>query len=192
MSIIQLHSGNYLDLLKPRPDDIHIKDIAHALSNICRFTGHTSMFYSVAQHSMLVSELVEDPMLRKAALLHDAAEAYIGDVSTPLKRIIEPIYKEIESRLEAAIAERFSISCSKHQAVKQADLIALVTEKRDLMIKNDEDADFWPELSLITPHQTKIHPLPPEVACQSYLRVYRRILVDEGTSRETIRDAIIA
>ncbi len=84
---ITTYTGGTFDYSKFGPDDIDIRDIAHALSHLCRFTGHTNIFYSVAQHCLLVSEKIPGgPEVKLAALLHDAAEAYVNDLSSPLKK----------------------------------------------------------------------------------------------------------
>ncbi len=176
MSTIQLYSGGYIDLLSPRPEDIHLIDIAHGLSNLCRFTGHTSKFYSVAQHSVLVSLLIEDPDLQHAALLHDAAEAYLGDVSSPLKRLL-PEYQLIEKRFEEAIAARFKFTFDDLAKVKRADIRALATEKRDLLASHRLDAHEWRFLNdkTIKPHPEIIQPQSPEIAHQRFIARYSEI-----------------
>jgi len=128
---IQTFGGRYFDLMFPEEQTYDIYDIAHALSNICRFTGHTSSFYSVAQHSVLVSMLVPDRLALKA-LLHDAAEAYLGDVAAPLKALL-PAYRAIECRVEAALLASFNLDPTPDPIIKHADQRALVTEARDLM-----------------------------------------------------------
>ena len=112
MSIIQTHTGKFLDLLNPTPDMIDMEDIAHALAHLCRFTGHTQRFYSVAEHCV---RMVQWGLPGPAALrlMHDATEAYIGDVSTPLKTLL-PNYGVIELDIRNAIAERFGFGITHH------------------------------------------------------------------------------
>lgn len=106
-SCITTVSGKFFDILKPEEYEFDIEEIATALSNLCRYTGHVNRFYSVAEHSVLVSRIVPNN-LRLAALLHDASEAYLGDVSSPLKKLL-PEYKAIERNVQAAIAKRFGL-----------------------------------------------------------------------------------
>lgn len=111
---IRTVSGTYIDLLDPHADDIIGEDIAHALSMTCRYGGHVAQFYSVAEHSMHVSTMVlrETGDLRSAlaGLLHDAAEAYLGDIVGPLKRTVAMApYREIEANLERVIADAFDL-----------------------------------------------------------------------------------
>ncbi|HAF5811207.1 TPA: HD family hydrolase, partial [Salmonella enterica] len=101
MSFIQTLSGKQFDYLSATIDDIDIEDIAVALSNICRFSGHLPKFYSVAQHSVLCSQLVS-PEFAFEALMHDAAEAYCQDIPAPLKALL-PDYREIEKRTDQLI-----------------------------------------------------------------------------------------
>lgn len=122
--------------LDPRPDDIDIKNIAWSLSMQCRFNGNINAFYSLAQHSVVVSRIVEsehpfDNDLVLHALLHDAHEAYTGDIITPIKTQFGAIY-EIEERLDRVIMEVFGLEPKMPDAVRRADETALVTEMRDL------------------------------------------------------------
>ena len=130
MTKLTTWSGRQIDFVNPSPDDVHIVDIATALSRECRYAGHASHFFSVAQHSVLCSRIVL-PELAIEALLHDAAEAYIKDIPTPLKRQL-PDYKEIEARFDWAIRVHFGLPEIPSPAVKEADNILLVTEVRDL------------------------------------------------------------
>lgn len=165
-------TGRYFDFLNPDPASIEIEDIATALSRICRFTGHTREFYSVAQHSVYVSYFVpQDHAL--AGLLHDAAEAYIGDCSTPLKRML-PDYKAIEHRVERAICARFGLVYPLDQCVKAADLRMLLTERRDLMPQPlpdnvQTDVIAWADFGGIPPLATRIRGLHSDDARQVFL-----------------------
>ena len=132
---MQLASGMPFYPLDPRPDEIDINDIAHALSNICRFGGHCKSFYSVAAHSLLVSTLVPQE-LKLTALLHDATEAYIGDMISPLKHVV-PDFKSIERSVWLAIAARFGLPSYLPSAIHDADIMALAIERRDVVGPSD-------------------------------------------------------
>ncbi len=136
---ILLVGGSYFDFEAPETSEFTIEDIAHGLSMTCRFAGQCGRFYSVAQHSVHVADLVP-PEHAYAALMHDAAEAFIGDVSKPLKDLL-PEYRVIEKRVEAAIAARFGLPEKMPPAVKDADLVMLATEQRQLM-RNRDDWDY--------------------------------------------------
>jgi hypothetical protein len=131
MHWIQTFSGKQFDLLDPQPDMICIEDIAHALGNMPRFTGHTRVFYSVAQHSIQVSNLVNSEHAF-VGLMHDAPEAYIGDMSSPLKGLLRD-YRRIERVIWLAIADKFGLPDDIPSEVKGADQIALRTERDELM-----------------------------------------------------------
>ena len=121
----------------PRPGDFDIKDVAHSLANICRYGGHCHRFYSVCEHSCRVSLAVKylggTSEEQYEALLHDAVEAYIGDVVWPLKRAPDMAgYLIIEKRNEIAFGEQFGLAPKQPGIVKHCDLVLLATEKRDL------------------------------------------------------------
>ena len=141
-AFIQLRSGEFLDLKNPAPRLITLADIAYATARICRYTGHTSRHTSVAEHSVHVS-LICPPEVTYDALLHDAAEAYVGDVSGPLKRLL-PDFIVVEQNMRAAIAKRFGLSSEWQYAdplaVKAADLRMLAIEARAVMGANSCDA----------------------------------------------------
>lgn len=152
---IQLSSGRFFDFTSFEPHEIKIEDIACALAKLCRFTGHCNAFYSVAQHSVIVSKIVP-PEHALAALLHDASEAYINDLSRPLKQI-NPEYVDFEhNRLWPAVAAAFKLPRVLPACVKEADNIALVTERRDLMPLPEGMADEWHWAKDIVPLPEKI------------------------------------
>jgi len=131
MDWIQTWSGRVFRPLDPSPGEIDIRDIAHALSLLCRFNGHCLAFYSVAEHSLRVSQQLP-PEQALSGLLHDAAEAYISDLPSPIKRLL-PAFSEAEDRLLRIIARRFELCWPVPEAVWQADKLLLATEQRDLM-----------------------------------------------------------
>ncbi len=118
---IQTHSGGTFDLLNPDPADVRTEDIAHALSQIARYTGHTDTPYSVATHSVHVSQIVR-PGLASLALLHDAAEAYLGDWSTILK-----IAVDLECREACARCDEYSIVDNPMRSIARRVQRAILT-----------------------------------------------------------------
>jgi hypothetical protein len=129
---INLHSGGTFRPFAPRVADIHITDIAHALANKCRWSGHTREFYSVAQHAVLVSRYTVAPAHRLWGLLHDAGEAYLPDVPSPIKAHL-PLLVDAEELILAAVAVRFELPAEIPDMVHHADKLLLTTEARDLM-----------------------------------------------------------
>lgn len=140
MTWIVTNSGIEFDLAEPTPGMIDLPDIAHALSRIRRFNGHTGVNCSVALHSVILSYAVTAPHARHA-LLHDAHEAYIGDISSPLKALLGRAVKDIERRIDAAISERVGIDLSPCSFVKNADLSHLKYEKETFLPPCDRP---WP------------------------------------------------
>lgn len=164
---ILLRSGNYFYFRNPRESEFSIADIAAGLAKICRFNGQCKEFYSVAQHSILVSRIVPEEHAL-AGLLHDAAEAFVGDMVAPLKGLL-PEYKIIEREIEAAIFERFGIATPLNPCIKQADLILLKTEQRDLM----NNSDAGQHITDIPPMAEKIFPyVSPRCAEIEFLNRY--------------------
>lgn len=162
---ISTYLGHRFYPLEGRIDRIHLEDIAHGLAFQCRFNGQTAEFMSIAQHSLIVADLVP-PEMRLAALLHDASEAYLGDVVKPLKAIL-PGYKEIEARVEHLIGAHFGVlEFLGHPLIKAADMRSLATEKRDLMPHSDED---WSYLAGVEPLPDPIQLLSPAQAKRAFL-----------------------
>lgn len=152
MTWMQTFSGRQLDLVDPQPDMIDLIDIASGLANECRYAGQCRFFYSVAQHSVLASQIVA-PEHAFEALLHDATEAYIKDIPRPVKLLL-PDYRALEHKLDAVIRTRFGLPTQKSQAVADADLILLATERRDLMSRCSVE---WASIQGITPLGKQIH-----------------------------------
>lgn len=129
---VQTYTGKQFWPLDPLPEEVCIEDIAHALSMKCRYGGHSTFFYSVAEHSVLVSKMVP-PEHARSALMHDAAEAYLPDVARPIKRSLTG-FAEIEANVEAAIARRFGLDWPWSAEIHEADATILADEKAALMV----------------------------------------------------------
>ena len=176
---IQTWSGGVANLDAPLAV-IDIEEIAHVLSQTCRFSGHTKHFYSVAQHSVLVHQIFINlfPNAYKnqqlAALLHDAHEAYwgFGDVSTPAKNLNSKFFESKAAMWDQLIADHFGFQYFEfgHTRIKEADTIALATEKRDLMrtcvIPWCKNVEPWPDF---------INPLSPFIAEELFLETFAEI-----------------
>lgn len=146
---IATYTGRSINPMQPDMDAISAVDIAHALSNQCRFTGHVRQFYSVAEHSvralLWVADYIRkyqndfDPhmesMALKWTLLHDASEAYLSDIARPVKAGLGlgEVYKNAENNLMLCIAQKYGLSWPMPELVKRADDVLLRTEQRDLM-----------------------------------------------------------
>lgn len=126
---IQTYKGNVFDIVNPTDDMIDIEDVAHSLSLQCRYNGHCKKFFSVAEHSWIMSKIVSKDAA-VYALLHDAAEAYIGDVPRPIKLLI-PEIKKIENNILQVLLEKFQVILSQEiiDEVKTIDNRMLLTEK---------------------------------------------------------------
>lgn len=172
MSFIQTLSGKKFDYIHSTVDDIEIEDIANALSNICRFAGHLPEFYSVAQHSVLCSQIVQ-PEFAFEALMHDAHEAYVQDIPSPLKRLL-PDYRRIETMVDDLIRSKYGLPADISPVVKYADLIMLATERRDLEI---DDGTEWPMLQGIPCSDIiQIKPLRPGQAYGLFMNRFNELM----------------
>lgn len=132
---LRTYMGKNLDVFNPDPSQIDIMDIAHALSNQCRWGGHTRIFYSVAQHSIAVANRLV-PALRVQGLLHDAAEAYLVDLPRPIKKNISE-YSQIEDNLMKVIAAKFEFDYPFHPEVLKADDAELQREYEIFMLREE-------------------------------------------------------
>jgi hypothetical protein len=161
---MQLHSMRRFYPMDPRAEDIDPEDIAHALSLLCRYGGHIDRFYSVAEHCVLMSQIVA-PEHALHALLHDATEAYVVDVPRPLKRYLSD-YKAIEASVWLAIAERFGIDPVLPDDVNDADTRILLNETAVLM----PGAGGWASTQGLTPLPVHVTGWLPAQAKVEYLR----------------------
>lgn len=155
---IETASGHRYAFENPDPAVVTLEDIAHATANICRFGGHVRRFYSVAEHSVLVSRIVESAIEEdigigrttvQAALLHDAHEAYIWDAPSPLKPLLGDTFKDLANIADAVIAAKFlgegtSRLTFKNPIIKMADGLALVVEGRALLPVGPTDEEWEP------------------------------------------------
>jgi uncharacterized protein len=166
---LQTVSGRWVNPFDPDPEQLDAGDIARALANQCRFGGHCRVFYSVAQHSVVVSRLVEerggDAEDAFAALMHDATEAYLGDMPHPLKHRspLGAAFREAERDLERAIRERFAIKPDVPE-IKRADRALLATERRAF----SSELWHWPELEGVEPLDLELDAWPPDDAARVF------------------------
>ena len=173
---LQTVSGRFVNPFDPDPAQLDIGDIARALANLCRFGGHSRVFYSVAQHSVIVSELVEqrggDVEDVFAALMHDASEAYLGDMPHPLKHRspLGAAFKAAEEHLEQAIRDRFSIKADVPE-IKRADRALLATERRAF----SAETWHWPELEGVEPLDLELTAWSPDDAERAFARRYAEL-----------------
>lgn len=136
------YTGRKFFPLDPRAEDIDLRDIAWGLAHQCRYNGHGRFFYSVAEHSVLMSRHFSETLPSREALLHDAAEAYIGDVIRPLKRSL-PQFVEIEANLERVIFARFNLPAILRDEIKAADTAILTDERNRLFDPEVCEAHGW-------------------------------------------------
>lgn len=162
---IQTYTGIPYPILEPEPEYVVVEDIAHALSNMCRFAGHCREFYSVAQHAVLLSYQVPEEEAF-AGLNHDDTEAYVVDMPRPLKHS-EGLagYRDVEESNWLAIAKRFAIDPVLPQSVKDADARMLLTEQRDLLGRQSRP---WEDVA--PPYDFVITPWSPKVAKAAFLK----------------------
>ena len=166
---ITTYSGKQFFPLEPNTEDINIDDIAHALSNLCRFNGHVQVFYSVAQHSVLVSQHCKNAL---HGLLHDASEGLsLGDLPTPIKRLKGfEYYREVEYNLQSMVYKKYGLESDEPDDVKHADQRILATEIRDLMAPV---AFKWQMDE--KPFDAKIEPLLPTQAKTLFLARFHEL-----------------
>lgn len=176
---IMLHSGAWFDFASPHTSNFTTEDVAHGLAHICRYSGQCSRFYSVAEHSMLVSDVAEG--FEFEALLHDAAEAFIGDITRPLKQML-PDFQRIEAAVQDAVLKRFGVASPLAPQVKEADLRVLAAEQQQIM---PPGTDGWLAGLGIHPAPIVVRHLQPDAAKRMWLdrfETFRRARIVKGQS----------
>ena len=173
---LQTVSGRWVNPFDPDPEQLDAGDIARALANQCRFGGHSRVFYSVAQHCVIVSRVVEDRggdvEAVFAALMHDATEAYLGDMPHPLKHrsALGEAFKAAEDHLERAIRDRFRIAPDVPE-IKRVDRSLLATERRAFSAEDWH----WPELEGVEPLDLELTAWSPDEAAEAFARRYAEL-----------------
>lgn len=178
---MQTFTGRQFWPLDPRVDEVDVVDVAHALGHQCRYAGHVSRFYSVAEHAILMSLYMPTRELALAALLHDAAEAYVVDVPRPLKRHL-PGYAQIEDRVLSVVLSYFGVTFDRGVSgllelpalVKEADNRILLDERAQLL---GPPPASW-GIDDLEPLGVGIDALPPHRATEAYLARLESLGVD--------------
>jgi hypothetical protein len=167
---ITTFSGRKIWPCDPLAEEIHIEDIAHHLSLLCRFAGACRVHYSVAQHSTLCSRIVP-PEDARIALLHDGSEAFLHDIARPIKPYLSN-YQSLENAMMEQIAIRFNLPWPMPPSIHHADNVLVITERRDLLNPGPE----WGEWTKgIKPLKDKIVPLSPAEAEREFLARYEEL-----------------
>jgi uncharacterized protein len=168
---IRTYSGLKAWPLQLRPEDVTLRDIAHALSNLCRFTGHVREFYSVAQHCILMRQWNVTPCEAGVLLLHDAAEAYLNDIASPVKRQLKltaPAWARAERQAEECIFNKYisgwkTIRGTIYSDYREMDRLLLTLEIRQLLTHEQTDDQ--------TPTSLHIIPWLPNKAEEIFLAI---------------------
>ncbi len=171
---IETFTGKQFWFLDPKPEMIDIIDIAHALAHTCRYGGHASRFYSVAEHCVIMSRFMEGANFANdacfAALMHDAAEAYLGDIPAPIKDQL-PQFKELEEVVETAIARKFKLRQPLHPIIKEYDMRILKDEKRQVM----GNVPWGEQMENVWPLGVELYCWAPEMAKKRFLQQFEHI-----------------
>ncbi len=176
------YTGKVFNLLNPKPEMVCIEDIAHSLAYQCRYTGHTRQFYSVAQHCVLMAMNDDLPGDSLVKLLHDADEAYIGDIARPWKNLLwlkDPTtgyfqtVRGFEREIQPIIGLALGVDLSHSTEVKESDIRMMATEVRDLMPEGFS-AEEW-SLDISNPVKEVINPWPPFTSEMCFLELYNEL-----------------
>lgn len=193
MSTLETYTGLYLDYLDPDPADVCVEDIARALSMTCRFGGHVTRYFSVAEHAVNVAHYVEnvtgDPLMALAALHHDSHEAYIGDLPTPLKKDLGGKYRAFKDDIDRAVAAAIGIAPHLFEAetIKHGDALALAYEASYLKKSRGLGEHWGREEEIERPQNMLVLSLDPISAEHVFLEHHRRY--DSARIRPTVADA---
>jgi len=163
----------------PRPEEICIEDIAHSLARVCRFGGHSRHFYSVAQHSVIVARNCPREA-RMTGLLHDATEAYCGDMVRPLKMML-PEYRRVEDRIWRKVCLAFNLNFEMPPIVKDLDNRVLLTERRDICMPSNHE---WALSKYFEPLDEIIYPWSPQCAEAEFEMMFNSIKMDQRVMEE--------
>lgn len=163
---VATYTGIWFTPLNPKERDVKIIDIAHALSMVCRFGGHAKKFYSVAEHCVKCAE-ISDESNKLNCLLHDASEAYIGDMCAPIKEQSDfgALYKGYEKKLQNCINNKFG--CNKNKQVQIYDRMMLAKEGPELIPNYD-----WEDMGPIA--QTEIECWSPNYAYDNFINAFKK------------------
>lgn len=168
---MELYSGQQIDPFQLHPDEVHLVDITHSLSMQCRYLGHCDSFYSVAQHSVFVAHHLPTPRLQLFGLLHDAAEAYIGDIISPIKACLSEDIQTVEHDILRTV---YTVLCAgevpsecEWKRIKEVDTRALITEASLLMVSRGLQ---WGVN--VHPYDELIVPQIPEIARRHFTAMY--------------------
>lgn len=168
---IHTFTGKQFYAFDPHPDDVDIRDIAHALSLTCRYSGHCQDFYSVAQHSVILSNLVDEE-LALAALLHDAPEAYLTDIPRPIKHMFNEYklpFSEIEDKIYKVIAEKYGCQYPLPEEVHDLDHNIVADEASVLFAPAPEWTKWY------TPVGVDIWPIGPRKAEKQFMYRFKEL-----------------
>lgn len=173
---ITTFSGRQFFITRATVDDIYIEDIAHGLSNICRYVGQCKTFYSVAEHSARMAEMASIPSEKLLALLHDAPEAYLNDMPSLVKQCL-PVYKEMEAYLFNVILDKYGI---RHcplmnfdmDTVKLLDKVIRTPEVTSLFPAHDGWTFSWTKMES---EYGRIRPWSHRKAEKKFLKMFKKL-----------------
>jgi uncharacterized protein len=179
VNAIQTHTNKFIDPFNPDPSKIDIRDIAHAGSNQCRFTGHTRRHWSVTAHQLLVAWLLPREF-KPWGLVHDGSEAFIVDLPSPIKRHPDMrVFREVDTGLQRAIGTRYRLPWPMPPEVKEADKVAMVAEAKVLLHGVDQ-WETWPELQKLDSSRAEKfwllrYPVPSWLVKHIYLYEFKKL-----------------